>query len=95
METSVRRNPNFCSPSQWARPQVNSSLQSLGARRSAQKLRAQKAQQPGKGVPEAWPDVGTAGDGGHGPWGQPVAAGSPGPARQEGARVCRPKPRAN
>ena len=91
VETSVRQNPNFCSPSQWARPQVNSSPQSLRARRSDQRLRAQKAQQPGKGLPESWPDVGTAGDRGHGPQGQPVAPGPPGPVHQEGGQDVQAK----
>ena len=65
--------------------------QGLGARRSDQRLRAQKAQQPGKGLPESWPDVGTAGDGGHGPQGQPVDAGPPGPVHQEGGQGVQAK----
>ena len=65
--------------------------QGLGARRSDQRLRAQKAQQPGKGLSESWPDVGTAGDGGHGPQGQPVDAGPPGPVHQEGGQGVQAK----
>lgn len=74
METWVRRNPDFCSPSQMARPRVNSGPQGLGA---------QEAEQPGKGLPKSWLDAGTAGHGGHGPQGQPEAAGYPGPERRE------------
>lgn len=82
VEAWVRQNPNFCSPSQTARPQVNSSPQGLGA---------QEAKWSGNRLPELWPDAGTAGDGGHGPQGQPVAAGCPGLECQEGGQAVRAK----
>lgn len=95
METSVRRNPNFCSPSQWARPQVNSSPRASGPGGQTRGSGPKRPSSLGRGClsrGQMWALLGTEA---MGPRDSLWMLGPQGRCTRRGARVCRPKLREN